>query len=563
MNTTASTSSTTSTSLAATCTLAPPRPAGGPSDWTAAVRPNCFDNLERLGRWIGGTAALGIPTNPESCFTTVEPSSLGTGKLPANRIAVLVHGWSPGYRTEVDAANSQILWWSNATGNADGVWPSTWAWTPTQATVGNSTVTTTNTGVFQELQKPDQQDNIIVLGYSWTDDSATGGSLVDLIQVYQSEAYTNINGLRLADALEQAIAPDFWCDRTNILHIIGHSHGSKVATVAALTLQQRGLRVDHLTILDSPENERQLDPPLPGPLNRNGANLLGFYLNQLAIATPPTQCTISTTATPKPGTFVDSYVSAFGVGFRGAEQLSSIVEVMLDPAQIYGDTGVGDSHSYAAAWYGGAAVGAQAANAPAVGLAWPPVPTKRTPALNQTFASGVTTNGQWPLTQGSATHQVRQFSTDALCITQESPLTGNVTTDRTQDGTVVSATFGTATMGGGTAIFNGGYRTTDSQYGVAFDVTWNEPQDGDYLVVTVESPDKGEADIQETILVMDGKSKPQGTHPVSFNANIGSFIRRVQFYVYFLPNAKNTTGSVTLNNFRGVMSACQENCPIL
>ncbi|PON16775.1 hypothetical protein C2W62_16700 [Candidatus Entotheonella serta] len=459
MDTTASKSSATTTALAFTCTPAPPRPADGPSDWTEAVRPNCFNNLERLGRWIGGTDALGIPTNPESCFTTVEPGSLGTSAVPGNHIAVLVHGWSPGYRTEVDAANGQILWWSNTTGNASGVWPSTWAWTPTQATVDSSTVTTTHTRVFQELQNQD----IIVLGYSWTDDSATGGSLTDLIQVYQSEAYTNINGLRLADALEQAIAPAFWCDQNNILHLIGHSHGSKVATVATLALQQRGLRVNHLTILDSPENERQLDPPLPGPLNRNGANLLGFYLNELAIATPPTRSTTSTMETATSGTFIDSYISAFGVGFQGEAKLSQIVEVTLDPAQIYGDSGVGDSHSYAAAWYGGAAVGAQAAGCPPVGLDWSPVPAERCPSLNQTFSAGVTTNGQWQLTKGSATHQVRKFSTDSLDITQEST-SGNVTTDcLKEDSTVLSVTFGTATMGGGTAIFNGSYRTSDSQ----------------------------------------------------------------------------------------------------
>ena len=117
----------------------------------------------------------------------------------------------------------------------------------------------------------------MVLGFSWIDDSATGGSYTDntYLEVYQSEAYTTINGLRLSNAIQDAVAPSFWTTPGSTLHIIGHSHGSKVATVATLDLQLRGLPVNQLTILDSPETELTL--------TGNGANLLGYTIAELKV----------------------------------------------------------------------------------------------------------------------------------------------------------------------------------------------------------------------------------------------------------------------------------------
>ena len=42
---------------------------------------------------------------------------------------------------------------------------------------------------------------------------------------------------------------------TGKLQLIGHSHGSKVVSVAATALQQAKMRVDQVTILDSPEDD--------------------------------------------------------------------------------------------------------------------------------------------------------------------------------------------------------------------------------------------------------------------------------------------------------------------
>src|SRR5262249_24682620 len=97
----------------------------------------------------------------------------------------------------------------------------------------------------------------VVLAYSWIDDSATDDALGGIpAHAYLSEAYTALNGTRLADALEQALPTAFHTDGGQ-LHLIGHSHGSKVATVAADVLTQTGnanFGVAHLTILDSPED---------------------------------------------------------------------------------------------------------------------------------------------------------------------------------------------------------------------------------------------------------------------------------------------------------------------
>src|SRR5262249_24541706 len=151
-----------------------------------------------------------------------------------------------------------------------------------------------------------------------------------------------------------------------------HSHGSKVMTVAALTLQQRGRPVAQLTILDSPERE--------SALALNGSNLMGFYLEELLVGNPQ-QGSVG-------GAFVDNTASYFGVAYAGTSTLKKVVDVALDPYELYDIDYPGDMHTYAAAWYGGAAAGAQAQNEPPLGLAWPPPQMPYLPALNQNWTYG-------------------------------------------------------------------------------------------------------------------------------------------------------------------------------
>ena len=68
--------------------------------------------------------------------------------------------------------------------------------------------------------------------FSWIDQSATPS---DLFDARRGEDATEINGHRLAVALDQAFA-EGWVGE---LHMIGHSFGSNVASTAALSVDRR------------------------------------------------------------------------------------------------------------------------------------------------------------------------------------------------------------------------------------------------------------------------------------------------------------------------------------
>ena len=129
------------------------------------------------------------------------------------------------------------------------------------------------------------------------------------------------------------------------LHIIGFSHGAKVATVAAALLDPPPR---HLTILDSPDN---LVPILGGALNDLASYLRIVVADGLG-----------------GDTFVDNYPSHFGVQYGTFYGLGSVVDVTLDPDQHPLERPPND-HSYAWAWY------LQTAQDPhlGVGYAWSPL----------------------------------------------------------------------------------------------------------------------------------------------------------------------------------------------
>ena len=518
--------------LAADCTPAPPRPAGAAvsaDEWKAAVHPNCFDNGLRLARWTGKDARIVPKQSPAQYFATV-----GANSITGGTVVVLVHGWAPGFRTAVDKAGGNLRWWGDGAVDSSGEWTSDWAWVPTTGTSYPFTVT--DSGVFQELYAHDPGST--VLGYSWLDDSATlQTSWTDLTYVYRSEAYTNVNGLRLADALDQVLAQSFWSGPGNRLHLIGHSHGSKVATVATLALQSRGRRVDHLTILDTPESDL--------PLEGNGANLLGYYLDQIITRIGSAPATA--------GTFVDNYISLFGVAFTGSANAEKVVEVVLDP-EVYSCDPLSDSypdrHSYAATWYAGAAAAAASFKLPPIGFDWPPPPSSKQPAFNQEWSGGISARSQWPLTPGQA-GSIGCLSSAETCAYSARPTavalgktTGNVS--GTPASGLVFTAKSTAESGSGVVNSSASLQTnySGSQYGIAFQVEWTAPAAGDYLVVTGDT-DEGEG----VLLVMDGKSAIAGRNPVSINAYVGFYL---PFAVYYLPAAINTAGQVTLSDFRRI-----------
>lgn len=505
------------------CTPAPPPPPHASSDWSEAVHPNCRTDLGRLGLWTGKQTPLGPTSSPAGYFAPVGAGSIAPQPGQAMHVYVVVHGWAPSFKSVVKA-NPGIQWW-NANATSGGTWASDWAWAPTS--VQDPNITVTDSGVFQLISQHDP--SAVVLGYSWLDDSATSDSWYgDTINVYQSEAYTCVNGLRLATALAQALDASFWSNPQSRLHLIGHSHGAKVATVAALRLQRASMRVDHLTVLDAPDGEI--------PLMANGANLLPFHLDQLTI-----------TATPAPsvvGAFVDSYVSYFGVGYTGSPALDRVVEVGLDPTKLYWFTDPGDMHAYAGTWYAGAAAAAAKFALPSIGLDWPAPPPGWAPALKQPWTAGVTNRGQWLLSRdGSSVTPTYRYGYPSLTITPNDS-SGNV---QFNDGVLAVGTFGPP--GPGAAWFKGSFDNDKSpdRYGIGFDLDWQTPADGDYLVVTVQSPDERK---QEVVLVVDGKSLVNGLR--RFPMTIAADISHATFEVFYLPASTTPQGGAVLRNFRSI-----------
>jgi hypothetical protein len=519
------------------CTPAPEPPPNAPSDWRDAVHGNCFSNIERLGQWTGKTKVLQPKTDPSPYFEPVTQGSLGGGTNPPP-IYVVAHGWAPGYRDVVEEHGGHLLWWDRDA-HAGGIWTSDWAWTPVTAdTDWYGKVKVNTTGLLQQILV--LEPNAVVLAYSWIDDSATGGSLLDLVDVYRSEAYTNLNGIRLANALEQAIAPSFWTADGCSLRLIGHSHGAKVVTVAALTLQHRGRPVSHLTTLDAPETE--------SALALNGANLLGFYLEDMVIGNP--------SHGGPGGAFVDNYASYFGVAYAGTPNLKNVVEVALNGYHLYcfldicDESGASGAHTYAAAWYGGAAAGAKEQNEEALGLDWPPPPKAYRPALNQNWAGGGSTeHKQWHLEPGRSIRDTYTYHTKPLAVRTER-IRGNVTGDPS-----------TRLIFGGSAetpptysMFEGTYRNPKDDkddYGIAFDLVWIMPRIGDYLVVAMD--DYGGA--PEVLLVMDGQSFPGGKTSVAINCDVAAG-PTYAIYIYFLAKLDATAlplDLVFVSNFRTVV----------
>ena len=104
------------------------------------------------------------------------------------------------------------------------------------------------------------------------------------------------------------------------------------------------------------------------------------------------------------------------------------------------------------------------------------------------------------------------------------------------------------TAGPAYSIFQGYYTNPvmGDGYGMAIDIVWTAPQIGDYLVVTMESPELGE---QETLLVMDGQSFAAGKTSVAINSVVSSLFS-LSIYLYFIAAKGNTVGQVALSNFR-------------
>jgi hypothetical protein len=214
-----------------------------------------------------------------------------------------------------------------------------------------------------------------------------------LLYVGQSESRTQWAGLMLAEAIEQALATDFFGANKGLVHLMGHSHGAKVATVATVALEAANVPVSQLTLFDSPETGPSAPIPLDVPGIGGGQNFVWKFLQELPAGTiSKTPVAVGRQATG--GTFVDNYYSAtgFGAPFNGYAGLGTVVDVLLEPAALYNPSGglAGDlgalfqSHDYPPAWYAQASLqNPSAASNLLNGLYWSPLINPSTTASLQ------------------------------------------------------------------------------------------------------------------------------------------------------------------------------------
>lgn len=287
------------------------------------------DPIERLGRWDG---TAWVPVAADS--------------IPPGQVTVLVHGLAQGAKSIVEAhpGPAPLLSWDAI--RADGHHQFGWVTQLAKAAVRDD-------------------PNRVVLAYSWIDDSAIDGNPLN---ARYSQARTELNGHRLAAAIDAALPPSF--SITDNLQLIGHSHGARVATVAAVSLDESPA---HLVLLDSPDNlKAQI-----GGANNNLAPLL----RRLDLGPD--------------GTFVDNYLSSYGVPYGDMPGLHRIADIKLDPGRdLFGATG----HAYPPTWYQHSATALAEAAATPVGFAWSPLrlddPGFRTPPRGADLAQDWLRNGE-------------------------------------------------------------------------------------------------------------------------------------------------------------------------
>jgi predicted esterase len=283
-----------------------PAPSGVPTTQQTNVSP--FPLSQRLGKWDGAR------------FTAIAPNSINGGN-----VIVMTHGWAAGLLPTYEAAQATstdlVTMWNPAM-----VDPKTKQ--PSIALFAN---------LASSLQSADPSATILM--YSWVDQSATDMSA---LAAYAPERATEVNGHRMATAIDQTLAAGF-SNNGGQVHLIGHSFGANVATTAALALATPPRQ---LTLFDSPEVN----------LARIGGakNDLRYKLSRLNIGRGPNQ------------TFVDNYISLVGEPYAGYPGLGQIVDIHLKPPSS--DAGV-DKHQYPIGWYADSA----ATKSSGVGLWWSPM----------------------------------------------------------------------------------------------------------------------------------------------------------------------------------------------
>jgi hypothetical protein len=407
---------------------------------------------------------------------------------------------------------------------------------------GSGTIISPN-GLAAAILRTDPK--AVVLAYSWIDDSATSNSVGSLPGgAYLSEAHTSMNGYRLAAALEAAIPTTFHADGGQ-LHLIGHSHGSKVATVATGLLDgtnNANFAVAHLTLLDSPEDDsllvRQVD----------AANNLWYFLGGMNLGRGAGK------------TFVDNYISELdeplGViqGFNPLDTtqktgvLQSIVDVNLAGDVLFSSIdpfAIGDLHGYSFSWYGAASELWAQNPTPAVADQWSPLINPATPptlAGRYTQSWTEASQNQFQLTAGQQTNTV----TDTPAFTDMSYRKTTIT-----PGSSFNPTTGAVTLtedGTSAAVFTGKFAPEDSIAGVSFNFDFSKLGAGDELVISV---DTGLLFAYQTYFVMPGTVAGTGTGSATLSlSSLGDSFFNHTIQIQLIPAAGSSGASVTITNLQ-------------
>ena len=292
----------------------------------------------------------------------------------------------------------------------------------------NDTIAKILSSTSVSLTAPAAAGGSAFLTFKGTDAAA---ELKQNLYASQSEAATQQNGLVLADAIRAALAPNFFTTSgggtgAGLIHIMGHSHGAKVAVVASLALQQASVPVAQVTTLESPEAGPTIASPFGGLLYTNVAGFGGaenfdwYYLDQMQISHTP----VGPGRTSTTSTFVDNYFvnSGLGAAFSGfnlsnfpipgsQNSLSNVVDVEFQPAPIVGSLGLSSplgvvntilgSHDYPPPWYAQSAL--LPASDPPVGLNWSPLvnPANTPPPANSFYLQQSSFTQTLSLTSGN------------------------------------------------------------------------------------------------------------------------------------------------------------------
>ncbi len=469
---------------------------------------------------------------------TFVPVQANDPRLAGKDITVISHGWAPGYQDWVDheaTVNNHVLKWWETFPDQPGFDAAYVKANPTppdspfllqgltaSSIFGSRTVSTT--GLAQTIAGrvnpgtgAPADPNAVVLAYSWIDDSATPtwDFLTEQIpeESYRSEALTTLNGERLAEALSQAVGSNFGGQ----IQLVGHSHGSKVVSVASVAGLAAGLPIKQVTILDSPED----DVTVIG----DAANYNWFFLKDLQ----------GLDRQDPSGVFVDSYASEFGISYSGitlsngeGTDLGQIVDVNLFP-EADSSINLGARHSYAAGWYAGSGEPAVTFGQ-SVGQAWSPLLPANAGSASPISGLPSYAEQNWSEFSFPADQQYVLNPMDGGASTETitfKPLK-NAAVSLTQSGTMVSSPPSkfSAPLSG--------------QSGIAFDYQFTNAKPGDRLIVLAGG---------DPAFAMDA-------------ALVGPGVAHATISLYSLPleshsltfvltsAAGNTTSGVTVSNFQ-------------